>query len=208
MDSVRGQKILNIFTFLLCHTFTTGLDTVCPARKHLYTNCTNPCLAGEGTVFCHSDLTTRCQPDYCGGCIARFFNDVGQEVHCTAEYGFICELKSHIIGCHDQPGKVLHVTYANYGRTSTVVCVHPYGLERLHNTTTCRSPSSLSVVRGWCEGQTQCTITAANELFGEDPCFGIYKYLEVEVECVLPGTMKKGFFKSNWFEIYHRITLE
>ncbi|XP_060076444.1 uncharacterized protein LOC132556072 [Ylistrum balloti] len=163
-------------------------DAACSNGKHLFTNCTNPCLAGEDMVFCESDRTARCRPEYCGGCIARFFNDAGQEVRCEKEYGFICELKTHTIGCLHQPGTVLHVSFANYGRTSATVCVHPYGLERLHNTTTCSSPRSLSVIRRMCEGRSQCTITADRELFGEDPCYGIYKYLEVEVECVSPGT--------------------
>ncbi|OWF55597.1 L-rhamnose-binding lectin CSL3-like [Mizuhopecten yessoensis] len=188
-------SVISLSTLLnaivLCLTIVAQSDAACPPGKHQFTNCTNPCLAGEDTVLCESDRTASCRPDYCGGCIARFLNGVGQEVHCETEYGFICELKSHTVGCLDKPGTVLHVSYANYGRTSKKVCVHPFGLERLHNTTTCGSPRALGVLRRQCEGRTQCTLTADNDLFGEDPCFGIYKYLEVEVECVLPkGTSK------------------
>ncbi|XP_033744606.1 L-rhamnose-binding lectin CSL3-like [Pecten maximus] len=186
MISSEKYNLGTLLIGILYITLVTRLDAACPAGKHRYTNCTNPCLAGEDTVFCESDHTATCRPDYCGGCIARFYNNVGQEVYCEKEYGFVCELKSHTVGCLDQPGKVLHVSFANYGRTSTTVCVLPYGLERLHNTTTCGSPSTLGVIRQMCEGRFQCLLTADNELFGDDPCFGIYKYLEVEVECVSP----------------------
>ena len=108
-----------------------------------------------------------------------------------AEEGIICELKTSTISCAQTHGTTINITSANYGRTSRDVCEHPYGLDRLHNDTDCRAPNSLAVVKGLCQQRVSCTLTADAHLFGEDPCFGIYKYLEVDFECVKSSKMKK-----------------
>ena len=99
-----------------------------------------------------------------------------------AEEGFICEMKTNTISCSQTLGTTLHIVHANYGRTSAERCQHPYGMESLHNNTSCIANSSLSVVQGLCEDKISCTLTADNSLFGE-PCYGVYKYLEVDFEC-------------------------
>lgn len=104
-----------------------------------------------------------------------------------SEQGFICELKTNAISCADSPGTTLNITYANYGRTSKEVCEHPYGLERLHNNTNCRAANSLFIVRKFCQQKVSCTLTADVSIFGEDPCYGVYKYLEVDFQCRTTG---------------------
>lgn len=76
------------------------------------------------------------------------------------------------------------MTEANFGRTSKEKCRHPYNLERLHNATDCKSPHSLGVMQKLCDGRQSCTVTVENEMFGADPCHGIYKYLEFDFKCV------------------------
>ena len=95
-------------------------------------------------------------------------------------------MKTNTISCAQTPGTTLYIKHANYGRTSTDVCKHPYGIERLHNDTNCRDNNSLSIVRNLCEKRVSCTITADASLFG-DPCYGIYKYLEADFECQVSG---------------------
>ena len=107
------------------------------------------------------------------------------------EEGIICELKTSAISCAQTPGTTINITSANYGRTSRDICEHPYGLDRLHNDTNCRAPNSLSVVKTRCQQRVSCTLTADASLFGEDPCFGIYKYLEVDFECVETGITRR-----------------
>lgn len=108
-----------------------------------------------------------------------------------SEEGLICEQKSNTITCAGTPGTTLNIIYANYGRTSKTVCKHPYGLERLHNDTNCRAPGSLATVRRICQDKVACTLTADINLFGEDPCYGVYKYLEFDFECIIQGGFKK-----------------
>ena len=100
-------------------------------------------------------------------------------------------MKTNTISCASTTGTTLNIIYANYGRTSRKICEHPYGLERLHNNTECRAPSSLPVVKELCQQRVSCTITADGSLFGEDPCFGVYKYLEVDFECIKSGEFVK-----------------
>ncbi|XP_062599860.1 L-rhamnose-binding lectin ELEL-1-like [Saccostrea cucullata] len=98
------------------------------------------------------------------------------------ESGIICEQKTHTISCRN--GFLIYMTDANFGRTSKETCRHPYDIERLHNNTDCRAPTSLKVMKTLCHGRQSCTITVENEMFGADPCYGIYKYLEFDFKCV------------------------
>lgn len=122
-------------------------------------------------------------------------NKVLQLNSILSEDGVICEMKTRTIGCVKDEKRVIAITWANYGRTSSTLCEHPFGTEKLHSDTNCRAVDSISVVRNLCHAKTECTITVDNNLFKKDPCFGVYKYLEVEFECVSPG--KKVMFKSN-----------
>ena len=118
--------------------------------------------------------------------------------YCIVEEGFICEQKTNTISCAGTPGTSLNITYANYGRTSQTVCEHPYGLERLHNDTNCRARNSVTIVRGICQDRVACTLKADISLFGHDPCRGVYKYLEVDFECMKPGKYNiTRYFQQN-----------
>ena len=61
----------------------------CPDGKHLFTNCTDPCFVADGSqTMCKSLPHAECRPEYCGGCIARFFDESGIEVHCEQGRNF------------------------------------------------------------------------------------------------------------------------
>jgi hypothetical protein len=60
-------------------------------------------------------------------------------------------------------------------------------LKALHANTNCRASSSMEVVQELCESKQVCLLTASQVMFGEDPCAGTYKYLEVDFECVDKG---------------------
>ncbi|XP_061186467.1 L-rhamnose-binding lectin CSL1-like isoform X2 [Saccostrea echinata] len=164
--------------------FCTGnlITQECPPGKHVFTNCTNPCIYNGSITVCQSKPNSQCVPDYCGACVTRFYDDNKTEVHCEIESGIICEQKTHIINCRN--GFLIYMTEANFGRTSREKCRHPYSIERLHNNTNCRAPTSLQVMQKLCNGRQSCTITVENEMFGADPCYGIYKYLEFDFKCV------------------------
>ena len=49
--------------------------------------------------------------------------------------------------------------------------------------TDCRGPDSLELVQGKCQGEQSCRVDATGRHFGEDPCVGTAKYLEVYYNC-------------------------
>ena len=49
--------------------------------------------------------------------------------------------------------------------------------------TDCASENSYEIVKAHCDGIHRCSVVAKEETFG-DPCYGIYKYLEVRYYCI------------------------
>jgi len=88
----------------------------------------------------------------------------------------ICEHEEAYVRC--SPGTKIHITGAAYGRMNGFLCKKG----NTHNTS-CRAHSSTHVVRGWCEGRQICEVFADNHHFS-DPCYGTFKYLQVDFECV------------------------
>lgn len=75
----------------------------------------------------------------------------------------------------------LKINTAVYGRTEgRNVCPH-----KNINKTDCKSTSSDTVVRNKCDGESSCSITVSNSVFGGDPCPNTYKYLDVTFTCVV-----------------------
>ena len=83
-----------------------------------------------------------------------------------------------IIAC--EKGEVISVTSANFGRLDTSTCPHS-SLDTTN--TTCRGPTSLTVVQGKCQGENSCLVPATDTTFGGDPCSGTHKYLTVSYTC-------------------------
>ncbi|XP_035658069.1 uncharacterized protein LOC118403460 [Branchiostoma floridae] len=92
---------------------------------------------------------------------------------------YTCEWGTLHLSCAE--GKTLLIMDATFGRASPdrypacgcSVC-----------TTDCRAASSLSVVRGACQGQQQCAVRADYFAFGGDPCSGVQKYLDTSYRCI------------------------
>ncbi|XP_035657369.1 uncharacterized protein LOC118403040 [Branchiostoma floridae] len=84
-------------------------------------------------------------------------------------------------------GKTLLILDANYGRTSTDHAC-PCSTCRAD----CRAVNSLSVVRSACQGKRQCAVRAAYSIFGEDPCWGVQKYLEASYRCITESNVALG----------------
>ena len=88
---------------------------------------------------------------------------------------FVCEHENFNLACN--AGEVISVTSALYGRqTGSSRCPGPI------RTTNCASSNSLSVVRQRCDGKQTCSVPASNDVFG-DPCYGTFKYLEIQYSC-------------------------
>eukprot|EP00057_Strongylocentrotus_purpuratus_P032612 XP_788214.1 PREDICTED: L-rhamnose-binding lectin CSL3 [Strongylocentrotus purpuratus] len=93
-----------------------------------------------------------------------------------ARRGRSCEGGTLALSCSS--GQTILVLDAFYGRMAgPEICPHPQ-VSNQH----CRASSSLPIVKGICNGQTSCSVSATNNVFG-DPCVHTYKYLEVLYEC-------------------------
>ena len=104
----------------------------------------------------------------------------------------VCEHSTLNIQCGF--GTVAKINSATYGRLKNGVC----GTGR---NTTCAArdgkycgsgknqqcQDSFAVVGSQCEGLESCSVAASNGVFG-DPCWGTYKYLTVNYDCVLPSS--------------------
>ena len=76
------------------------------------------------------------------------------------------------------PGQQINVVFANFGRLSGTVCPHAAMSDM-----DCRGPNSMELVMEKCQGQESCTVDATGRNFGDDPCYGTAKYLEVYYNC-------------------------
>ena len=103
----------------------------------------------------------------------------------------VCE--HHTLNIQCGTGTVAKINSATYGRMKNGVCGNG-------RNTTCAArhgdycghgknqqcKDSFSVVGSQCEGLQSCRVAASNGVFG-DPCWGTYKYLTVNYDCVVPN---------------------
>ncbi|XP_058619084.1 L-rhamnose-binding lectin CSL3-like [Onychostoma macrolepis] len=92
----------------------------------------------------------------------------------TAKRSTTCEYTQSVIICDTG---VISIYHANYGRRDLVTCPH-----KLATSPDCYSPQTLSL-RSRCEGKKSCQLNASNSVY-TDPCYGVFKYLEVMYSCI------------------------
>ncbi|XP_073326316.1 L-rhamnose-binding lectin CSL1-like [Pagrus major] len=90
-----------------------------------------------------------------------------------------CEHSLAHLQCDE--GQVLMIYYANYGRHDRRTCIHSWPTPQIQNTDCSRLVTQQ--VSDRCAGKNSCIVRAGNSVFG-DPCFGIYKYLDVSYRCL------------------------
>uniref|UniRef100_A0A3B5R434 SUEL-type lectin domain-containing protein n=1 Tax=Xiphophorus maculatus TaxID=8083 RepID=A0A3B5R434_XIPMA len=118
--------------------------------------------------------------------ISTFLNKPNLHLH-FAQFVLLCSLqtKKSLVACEGTVarlhcGKAIYVTSATYGRTDKKTCSARRPADQLKNTESSVFPEGLS---NWiCNGKQWCKVKASNYVFG-DPCYGTYKYLEVEYIC-------------------------
>ncbi|KAH8285331.1 hypothetical protein KR054_007772, partial [Drosophila jambulina] len=91
---------------------------------------------------------------------------------------YACEGKKLTIEC--DPGDVINLIRANYGRFSITICNDHGNVEWSVN---CMFPKSLTVLNSRCAHKQSCSVLAATSMFG-DPCPGTHKYLEAHYQCI------------------------
>lgn len=94
------------------------------------------------------------------------------------ETAYACEEKTLTIGC--EPGYLINLIRANYGRFSITICNDHGNVDWSVN---CMSAKSLRVLYSRCSHKQNCSVLASTNMFG-DPCAGTHKYLEAHYQCV------------------------
>ncbi|KAM9705286.1 uncharacterized protein ACNS7B_001599 [Menidia menidia] len=79
-------------------------------------------------------------------------------------------------------GQVISVQRAVYGRLDRTTCITGRPASQIKNVR-CSKPANKAAER--CNGKSSCSVDAKNSVFG-DPCYGTYKYLEVDYTCQIP----------------------
>ena len=87
-----------------------------------------------------------------------------------------CEGNNVTLSCPDD--KVIHVMEAMFGRTENVTCGgHPLYSEP------CTNINATQNIKLLCNNRKNCSAYAVSEMFGQDPCPGINKYMKVSYTC-------------------------
>ncbi|XP_037051049.1 latrophilin Cirl-like isoform X3 [Bradysia coprophila] len=94
------------------------------------------------------------------------------------ETAYACEGKTLTIEC--EPGNLINLIRANYGRFSITICNDHGNVDWSVN---CMSAKSLRVLHSKCAHKQNCSVLASTNMFG-DPCPGTHKYLEAHYQCV------------------------
>ena len=100
----------------------------------------------------------------------------------------ICEHKDgQNITCPS--GTYINILSALYGRQTLSVCqFYPY------KAIGCSSKRMERVYQD-CQGKQTCFMRATNSWFG-DPCYGVWKYLEIEYQCLFKENRKNHLFQE------------
>ncbi|KAM4570647.1 rhamnose-binding lectin [Fundulus diaphanus] len=98
-----------------------------------------------------------------------------EEGHTVACEGSVAQIEC-------DKGQLISVSIATYGRSDQKTCSSGRPVQQ---TTNVQCSGNADKVAQSCNGKQSCAIQAANSVFG-DPCFGTYKYLEVEYTCESP----------------------
>ncbi|XP_002157192.2 uncharacterized protein LOC100205717 isoform X1 [Hydra vulgaris] len=157
------------------------MSCICPGSNDSNTECNNEKSSLE-------IVRNRCsnQPSCNVKACNTIFGDPCVGTYKFLEVQHICKHQSQVArACEgndlnmDCKGKgTIEVVNANYGRTMSGVCPGANDI----NTKCDNKKKSLDIVQNSCSAKSSCIVKAANAVFG-DPCYGTYKYLEVEYNC-------------------------
>uniref|UniRef100_A0A3B5Q2Y1 SUEL-type lectin domain-containing protein n=1 Tax=Xiphophorus maculatus TaxID=8083 RepID=A0A3B5Q2Y1_XIPMA len=155
-----------------------------PAEQTKNTNCAtrqNPCFRStecEGRSACDVLASSAVFGDPCVGTYkyleVLYLSWLPEKKSLVACEGTVARLH-----CGKVTGQAIYVTSATYGRTDKKTCSAGRPADQLENT---ECFTYAEEVGERCNGKQWCKVKASNYVFG-DPCYGTYKYLEVEYIC-------------------------
>uniref|UniRef100_A0A668UCC9 SUEL-type lectin domain-containing protein n=1 Tax=Oreochromis aureus TaxID=47969 RepID=A0A668UCC9_OREAU len=168
--------------------------------RHDKTTCSDGRAASQlQVVQCSSPTSNDVVAKSCNGknsCTIPASNSVFGDP-CVGTYKYLevvytcqCNHSAHTVTCEGSQAKlqcgeffffILVIHRADYGRHDQTTCSNLQSDCMLRDVL-CSSPESIKVVAESCNGKNSCTISATSSVFG-NPCFGTYKYLEVDYTC-------------------------
>ncbi|XP_043959244.1 L-rhamnose-binding lectin CSL2-like [Gambusia affinis] len=98
---------------------------------------------------------------------------------CLPEEKSLVACEGRLARLHCGEGQAIYVTRATYGRTEKKTCRAGRPADQLENT---ECSTDTEEVGERCNGKQWCKVKASDYVF-RDPCYGTYKYLEVEYIC-------------------------
>lgn len=131
----------------------------------------------EGQTTCTLDANDAIFGDPCQAEGSMNYLEVRFE--CVRKDLVVCQGEEQAILC--PVGQTINVVAANYGRTHDSTCA-----DDPNSDTNCVSAGTLDAVKDLCQGERACYLQAMDSVYGNS-CDGVYKYLEVDYECVLPA---------------------
>ncbi|XP_047136865.1 A disintegrin and metalloproteinase with thrombospondin motifs adt-1 isoform X1 [Hydra vulgaris] len=164
-------------------TMTTACPFVpCPVNGGYgqwssYSSCSKDCGQGTRTRTRQCDSPSPAN----GGRNCDVFGPSSEQINCytqcPTQSAIACEAEDLNINCYGRG--TIQISSANYGRRADHICTR---WPNRWNRNCGNEWNSRNVVTSRCQNQAACSVRAGNEVFG-DPCWGIYKYLEVQYYC-------------------------
>ncbi|XP_062314504.1 rhamnose-binding lectin-like [Osmerus eperlanus] len=181
-----GSSVINVVSANYGRTDSVTCISGRPANQISKTDCINPktfplvASICNGKTSCSLDASNSVFSDPCFGTY-KYLNV--NYVCIPPKTTDICEGQQATLNCGSS---VINVVSANYGRTDSVTCISGRPANQISKTD-CINPNTFPLVASICNGKTSCSLDASNSVFS-DPCFGTYKYLNVNYVCIPPKT--------------------
>ena len=91
----------------------------------------------------------------------------------------VCNGERHAISCKHDVGMLIETAF--YGKLNGKDCRGDLGYR--DDIPDCSNPRALDSVKFLCENRKSCELASEKELFGDDVCPGVNKYLTVTYVC-------------------------
>nr|ATU82767.1 secreted Lectin-like protein [Pristhesancus plagipennis] len=106
----------------------------------------------------------------------------------------VCENEELVLTCHK--GYTIDIRTAVYGKKNPLYCSMAG-----NKVNDCSAGNALDIVKFKCNRKERCTLLASNNVFG-DPCYGIFKYLDVTYDCIAGDIQSKSACENEDLDIH------
>ncbi|XP_076120663.1 L-rhamnose-binding lectin CSL2-like [Alosa pseudoharengus] len=203
LNVLQGSNVIHIHDANYGRTDGTTCSAGRPAHQLSNTNCYAPTTLPIIMKSCEGRSTCAVQASH------HIFTDPCFGIYKYLQISYSCvpppNIKHTSQTCESLHGNldcgsnVIHIHDANYGRTDETTCSAGRPAHQLSNTN-CYAPTTLPIIMKSCEGRNTCAVQASHHIF-TDPCFGIYKYLQISYSCVPPPNIKREHLITILFSV-------